>query len=147
MDAGILVTGLALVACLFAGERWYLKGALFAAWTTGVLVSGAYMATVVLTQALLDFGIAGVALAVTLHNPMRIDARVVGFISMATMPAHFIMSATHGNWDWTLYAAYCNAGFVLQCLTVGGWLDGVGRGISRFVSRLRPVYLFRVRGR
>lgn len=151
MDLGLLTTGIfAIVAFGWGKGKWqgrgtWLRRLLLLSWVLVTLevIAGAYMATLVLTMATIDISIAGAALTISTHDSMRYDARAVGLISMALMPAHWIMSATHGALDWTLYASLCNAGFVLQCLIVRGWLDDVGRSTGGFFARLRVVRMHR----
>lgn len=121
---------------------------LLAVWTVplALLAAEARMATFVFTAAVLNMAIAGVALLIVTRNPARYEARIVGGVSMAIMPAHWIMSVSSGGADWTIYAAACNIGFAFQCLVAGGWLDGLGRRIGRFFTRLRPVHSLRDRG-
>jgi hypothetical protein len=114
-----------------AGEAWAQVG----------------MPTVVFSYATMDLAIALVALGRVIDDHSRTDAKLIGLISLSLMPAHFAVSAAHGGVNWTLYAMGCNVAFVLQCSIIGGWLDGVGRSINRFVTRLHPARLFRDRGR
>jgi hypothetical protein len=145
MDIGLLITGLAALAAFAFGNGKWLRHLLLLSWLSSVLetVAGVQMPTMVFSMTMMDIVIAGAALVVATHDHKRYDARVIGGISMALMPAHWVMSVTHGAGNWTLYASAVNAGFVLQCLTIGGWLDGVGRIIARIVARLRPIHLFR----
>lgn len=145
MDIGILVTGIAAAIAFLQGRGLWLRHVLMLSWLVIGLETFAVlnMATVVFTMVMLDFIIAGTALVIVTHDPNRIDAKVVGGISMALMPAHWIVSITHGNVDWFLYASACNAAFVLQCLVVRGWLDGVGRSVDRFFNRFVRVSFFR----
>lgn len=147
MDLGILVTGLAAWAAFLFGRGVWLRHLLLLSWSVALIewLAVAWMPTVVLTNALMDLAIAGMALARVTHDPARVDAKLVGGISMALMPAHWVVSATQGRIVWPLYAVACNAGFVLQCLIVGGWLDGLGRRSVRIFSRLHPVRLLRRR--
>jgi hypothetical protein len=144
-DSGILVTGAAMVVAFGWGRGKWLRHMLALAWTIALLLSlaKANMASTVLAAAVMDFLLAGVALSIATNDPSRIDARAVGGISMAKMPAHWVMSVSSGSASWFLYAVACNAGFVLQCLIVRGWMDGLGRAVARIVGRLRPVHLFR----
>lgn len=112
-----------------------------------LMAADARMATFVFTAAVLNLFLAGMALIIVTRDATRRDAQVVGGLSMAIMPAHWIMSISSGAADWTIYAWSCNTVFVLQCLTSGGWFDGVGRSIVRLYSRLRPVPNLRDRGR
>lgn len=141
MDIGVLITGIAALAAFFFGRGKWLRHSLLLSWAiiSILAVSDVKMSLVVLTMAVMDLLIAGVAVAIVTNNPLRYDARVIGAGSMVLMPAHFAMSASQGNADWTLYAAACNAVFVLQCLIVGGWLDGLVGGFSRFFRRMRPL--------
>ncbi len=141
MDIGILVTGLAVVAAFICGKGKYLRHVLLLSWAivSILALSGVKMSLIVLAMAAIDISIAGIAVAIATNDPARYDARLVGAASMALMPAHWAMSITQGNADWTLYAAACNAVFVLQCLIVGGWLDGLVSGVGRFFRRLHPL--------
>lgn len=149
MDAGIVATGLVLGATLIWGRSVRLRVLLALMWLTGFFgyALGADMASLVLAAAMMDLVIVLIATAIVTNDPSRVDARAVGVVSLAMMPAHWIMSATKGAPDWTAYALACNIGFVLQCLIVGGWLDGVARSARRFLGRIVPVSLFRGRGR
>jgi len=144
IDLGLLITGLAAAAAFLLGRGKWLRNLLFISWLMMAVESltGVSMAGVVFSMTIMDMIIAGAALAVSTNDPSRYDARAVGAISMAMMPAHWIMAATQGGGNWVLYAAAANAGFVLQCLIVGGWLNGVGRRLGRLVGRdgsIRPI--------
>lgn len=145
VDIGILATGLAVGACLVFGRGKWLKTALAIAWCIVLIeyMQGASKSVMVLTAAILDMLIAGAALIVFTHNPSRLDARTICGMSMSLMPAHFVMSASLGNVNWTLYVVACNLVFILQCLTAGGWLDGLGRRIAGIFRRMRPVRALR----
>lgn len=149
IDLGLLFTGAAAVAAFAFGRGTWLRHILLIAWLTVVLQAlvDVRAAFVVFTMAMLDLTIAGTALIRYTQDRTRQDARIVGGLSMALMPAHFVMSATAGRVDWGLYASVCNLVFVLQCLIVGGWLDGVGRCINRVVSRVLPSGVLRRGGR
>lgn len=141
MDIGMVITGFAAFAVLAFGRGKWLRHLLFLSWSTVALAvaAGVSMSTVVFTMTILDISIAGAAVIIATHAPPRYDARAVGAVSMALIPAHWAMSITQGAADWTLYAAACNAGFVLQCLIVGGWLDGVASFLGRVIRRFDPV--------
>lgn len=155
MDIGILVTGAAslLAVCggglclspLRPGDNPSLRATLACSWIVTVVEQSlvANMAMVVFSMALLDLVIAGAALIIATHDRTRYDARLIGGLSMALMPAHWIMSASHGRPNWAAYAMGCNIVFILQCLIAGGWLNGVGRRIAGFINRVRPVLHFR----
>lgn len=151
MDAGLVLTVLALVACLArsAVKRRdpTLPCVLLSLWATSLALAAAdaQMATFVFTAALLNLAVSGIALALVIRDPGRMDARAVGGLSLAIMPAHFVMSASNGTANWTIYAWACNVIYIAQCLVAGGWLDGLGRRVAGLVSRLRPVSLFRGR--
>jgi hypothetical protein len=152
IDLGILITGIAAFIAFgwgkgrMRGRGKRLRHMLLLAWTAAAIgaLMGADMPTAVFIATMMDFTIAGVALAITIHDPCRVDARTVGGISMALMPAHWVVSMAGGvsDFGWALYAGGCNAFFVIQCLIVRGWLDGVGRSIGRFVGRFLPVSVF-----
>lgn len=148
IDLGVLFTGIAAVACFVFGRGMWMRNVLLMSWmvTLCMALSGIGKGFVVLSAVTLDFIIAGTALARVTHDPTRADARVVGCLSMMLMPAHLVMSASLGKVNWTIYAVSCNFVFILQCLTAGGWLDGLGRDIAGFFDRLRPAHLLR-RGR
>lgn len=145
MDIGILTAGAAAFVAFVWGRGEWLRHILLLSWIAVSLeaLAGVNMATVVFTMASLDLLIAGAALIIATDDPRRKDARIVGGISMALMPAHWIMAITHGQPNWTMYAIGCNVGFVIQCLIVRGWLDGVGRSIGSFFARVRPVFAIR----
>jgi len=145
IDIGLLFTGFAAFACFAFGRGKWMRHVLLISWlvTAMEVFFGVKTSFVVLTLACLDLMVAGTALIRVTHDPSRNDVRVVGGLSMMLMPAHFIMSASLGKVNWTLYASACNTVFILQCLTAGGWLDGLGRGIAGFISRLRPAHLLR----
>jgi len=149
IDAGIALTGFAAASCLAFGRGQWLRRVLFAAWLSGALLTagGATKSEYVLGMASIDLAIAVVALVRFTQDTSKREAQIVGALSMAMMPAHFIMAASHGAADWTLYASACNAIFVLQCLTAGGWLDGLGRGIAGIWNRVHPVRHLRDGGR
>jgi len=148
-DIGILATGLTASACIAFGRSVWIGRVLFGAWLFGALASllGAGVSMTVLIAACLDMSIAIVALVRFTQDTSKRDAQMVGAMSMALMPAHFIMAVSHGAADWTIYVSAANAIFVLQCLTAGGWLDGVGRGIAGIWHRVHPVRHLRDRGR
>lgn len=162
LDLGLIVCGIAAALAIIGAKlhredradqgrgRWqalWLPHLMLAIWATSMVgkIAQATMASVVFMAVVADLVIAGAAVSIVTHDPKRIDARLVGGISMALMPAHWAMSMSQGQANWTLYAAGCNAGFVLQCLIVGGWLDGLGRGVSRILARISPLSLFRAR--
>jgi len=149
IDAGLAITGIAAAACLAYGRGQWLRRVLFAAWLAGSL-----LAVVAQAKSVSVFGMASIDLAVALvalvrftQDPAKREAQIVGLLSAAAMPSHFIMAASHGSGNWTLYASVCNAIFVLQCLTAGGWLDGLGRGIAGIWHRVHPVRHIRDGGR
>lgn len=149
MDVGLTLT--ALAGLLGMGRAVHkrrdiaLPSVLLAVWTVPValLAAEARMATFVFTAAVLNLAIAGLALLIVTRDPSRYDARTVGGLSMAIIPAHWIMSVSSGGADWTIYALACNIVFATQCLVAGGWFDGLGRRARRFFSRLRPVHSLR----
>lgn len=153
MDVGLTVTAAAGALGLGRAVRrrrdLTLPTLLLAAWGTAIALAAAdaRMATFVFTAAVLNLVIAGMALVIVTRDPGRLDARVTGGLSMAIMPAHWVMSASNGAADWTIYSLSCNIVFVLQCLVAGGWLDGLGRGLAGFFARLRPVRRLRDGGR
>jgi hypothetical protein len=122
-----------------------------ATWIAGLLVwlTEQPQSVAVFVSTSMDLLIAGGAVIISTRDPSRIDARIVGAISMALMPAHWVVSVGQGihGWGWTLYAVACNGAFVVQCFIVRGWLDGLGRGLGHFLGRFIPVSLFRTRGR
>lgn len=136
VDIGFLVTGAAVCGSFSAHGCWLWR-VLAASWAASLVVSamGANMAETVLSMALADLVVASVALTIATFDRSRLDARAIGMTSIAMMPGHWVMSVSHGAPDWTLYVAASNAGFVFQCLIVGGWLNGVGRRIHRFFGR------------
>lgn len=153
MDIGIFATGVAAIACIALGRppranRW-LRHVLLISWLVTLFesIADVGIGTVVFSLVMLNFLIAGAAVMRVTHDPSRVDAKVIGNLSMMLMPAHFIMSASLGKVNWTLYASACNIVFILQCLVAGGWLDGVGRCITRFVDRLPVVHPLRRGGR
>lgn len=144
LDLGILITGAAAALAFIPGRGKWLRHLLVISWIATAVAAGAgaSMAAVVFLLTMLDMTIAGAALVVSTNDPARYDARVVGALSMGMMPAHWVMAWSEGMADWTLYASACNAVFVIQCLIVGGWLDGVGRRLGRIFGRggaVRPV--------
>lgn len=145
-DLGLAITGLAAVIAFKWGRGIWLRHVLILAWLVilAFVLSGAVKSEIVFIMAAVDLLIAGTALVVITNDPLRIDAKIVGAISMTLMPMHWIMTVSHGTANWTIYASAANAGFVLQCLIVRGWLDGLGSGIIDFVNRFRPVHLPRV---
>lgn len=149
IDAGLLITGIAAALAFLPGRGKWLRHLLVISWLATLLAAamGASMSSVVFLLTMLDMVIAGAALAITTHNPARYDARVVGAVSMMLMPAHWVMAWSEGAANWTLYAAACNGAFVVQCLIVGGWLDGVGRRLGRLFNRAGAVRSVRGGGR
>jgi len=149
IDVGLLITGLFAAACLGWGRSVWLARVLFAAWLVVTIATGYGMtkSQTVLTMASLDLAIAVVALVRFTQDCTKRTAQTVGLMSLGLMPAHSIMAASHGGADWTLYVSACNAIFVLQCLTAGGWLDGLGRGIAGIWHRVHPVRHLRDGGR
>ena len=140
-DLGILITGAAAGLAFVPGRGKWLRHLLVISWAATAIAagSGVSMAGVVFIMAMCDLVIAGAAVTIATNDPNRIDARFVGGLSMALMPLHWVMAWSQGSASWLLYASACNAAFVIQCLTVGGWLDGVGRSLGRFFHRFRPV--------
>jgi hypothetical protein len=157
IDVGLIVTGPAAVAAFGWGkERWpgsgrWLRHLLLMSWVASAFcaASVANMATVVLVAVLIDAAIAFAAVAVLTNDRTRNDARTVGVISLALMPAHLTVSIYEGltYQGWALYAGGCNAAFIAQCLIMRGWLDGLGRTIAGFFGRVRSLPLLRFRGR
>lgn len=145
MDIGLIATGLAAGIAFGWGRGKWLRNLLMFSWALVAMQSimGGSMSSIVFTLTAMDLVIAGAATAVVTNNPVRYDARVVGQISMALMPVHWVMAWSEGAIDWTTYASVCNFAFIIQCLIVRGWLDGLGRGILHFFTRLHPVHLFR----
>lgn len=143
MDIGLTVTGFALIAAFTPAHsgQMLLRSALAISWIVTMLsVFGqATMPAVVMSMAALDIFIALVALLIVTNDNTRYDARVIGGLSMALMPAHWMVSVTGGAVDWTIYAVACNAVFSAQCLIAGGWFDWLGRSIGNFFDRLWPV--------
>lgn len=137
IDIGLFVTGAAVLLAYHNGRGVWLRRLLLISWAAmfGATMVGAPMSAVVFLMSIMDGAIAATSLVICTRDPSRYDARAVGMVSMAMMPAHWVMAATHGAPDWTLYAAACNGGFVFQCLIAGGWLNGVGRGLGRFFPR------------
>lgn len=151
MDPGIVLSGLALAACLARSavkkRDPTLPCVLLALWTAALalVAAEARMATFVFSAAMLNLMVSGIAVAMAIREPDRIDPRVVGFLSLLSMFPHFAMSASEGALNWTFYAWSCNMIYIAQCLVAGGWLDGLGRRIAGFFGRLQPVHLFRGR--
>lgn len=148
MDIGLTITGLALIAALIPkGGSLLMRSALAISWIVTMLsVFGqATMPEIVMTMAALDIFIAMVALRIVTNDNKRYDARVIGGLSMALMPAHWIVAATEGAVDWTIYAVACNAVFSAQCLIAGGWFDQLGRSIGDIFHRFRPIRSIRDR--
>lgn len=141
LDIGILVTGMAAALGFFPRRGKWLRHLLVISWAAVAIAAGAgvTMAGIVFIMAMCDLVIAGAVVVIATNDPNRIDARFVGGLSMALMPGHWAMAWSEGQADWLIYVSACNAGFVIQCLIVGGWLDGVGRALGRFFHRLRPV--------
>lgn len=162
-DTGLFVTALALVAAFVPQsdkatiERHarrssiLLRHVLLLNWLTVTLASllSQPMPTMVFIAAMNDFIIACTGVVIGIRNPGRVDARAVGMISMALMPAHWWVSMRHGlpEWGWFIYALGQNIAFISQCLIAGGWMDGLGRAAVRFFSRLGPLPGFRGGGR
>lgn len=149
MDIGLLVTGAAVILAYHKGRGTWLRRLLLISWAAsfGATLANAPMSSTVFMMTVMDGLIAGVALTICTRDPNRYDARAVGAVSMAMMPAHWVMAATQGAPNWTLYAAACNAGFVFQCLIAGGWLDGMGRSVGRLFRWRGPSNSVRDRGR
>ena len=149
IDIGVIVTGFCVLSCLLAGRDTWLCGALALSWSaTAVMVmAGAGKDVFVLAFSALDMLIALTSLTRFTLDHSNHGAQVVAGMSLAMMPPHFLMSASLGNVNWTLYASACNLVFVLQCLVAGGWLDGVGRRIADFRGRFRSVHRLRGGGR
>jgi hypothetical protein len=145
MDLGLTLTA---VACAL-GLGWAVRKQrdltlpvmLAALWgaSVGLSAAGAKMATFVFTAVMMNLLVGFVALLILIREPNRADARFIGGLAMAIMPAHFIMSATNGQANWTIYAWSCNIVYILQCLVAGGWLDWLGRSLGGIITRLRPV--------
>lgn len=149
IDVGILFTGMAAAVCLAYGKGIWLRRVLFIAWLASMLLAmmGQTRGVVVAGMASIDLIVAMIALVRFTQDNHKREAQIVGGLSMCLMPAHFIMAASHGRADWTIYISACNAVFVLQCLVAGGWLDGVGRSIAVIWRGVRPVRSFRDGGR
>jgi len=140
-DLGILITGAAAGLAFVPQRGKWLRHLLVISWvgTAVAAAVGVSMSGIVFMIAMFDLIIAGAAVTIATNDPDRVDARFVGGLSMALMPLHWVMAWSQGNASWLLYASACNGVFVIQCLTVGGWLDGVGRGLGRFFHRFRLV--------
>lgn len=149
IDLGIIITGVSAGVCLAYGKGMWLRRVLFLAWLAGVgLAELAQVRSVTVAgMASIDLIVAMIALVRFTQDNHKREAQIVGGLSMCLMPAHFVMAASRGHADWTLYASACNAVFVLQCLVAGGWLDGVGRSIADIWRGVRPVRSFRDGGR
>lgn len=149
MDLGIIATGIAAITAFGWGRGKFLRNIVLISWIGSAFgwLAGAKMPSVVMFSTIMDFAIAGAALAISTRDHLRYDARIIGGLSMALMPAHWIMAATQGAPNWGLYAAACNATFIVQCLIVRGWMDGVGRGIGHFFGRGRDIPALRRGGR
>jgi len=149
IDIGILITGITAALAFLPGRGKWLRHLLVISWLASLIAAaaGASMASVVFMLTVLDMIIAGAALAICTNDPSRYDARLIGAISMMLMPAHWIMAWSEGTASWALYAASCNGAFVVQCLIVGGWLDGVGRRLGRLFGRAGAVRSVRGGGR
>lgn len=146
-DVGVTVTFPFAGVALWTGRGTWLRHLLAIYWTANaiLLLTNTIMATVVASYAVFDLVISGTAVLVLTRDRTRRDAQVIGAISMALMPFHWVMAASHGRADWLPYASILNAAFALQCLIIAGLLDGLGRSISRFFGRLRAANPF-VRG-
>lgn len=146
LDPGLILTGLFAALVGWRGKHVAFRGMLPIAWCVCALAGMTLpMSWVVAVFAIVDLFIAGVCLIFwTLEGNQR--ARVIGGLSMALMPVHFVFSALHGRFDWIVYASILNTAFVLQCLTATGGLDGVGRWLGRLLGGLVPGRL-RARGR
>ncbi|AJP72261.1 hypothetical protein [Sphingomonas hengshuiensis] len=151
MDIGLLVTFLAALA---AQRRWLLchdsrgrLGALLLLCWAVVSMAWCVLAKswLVAVMTTTDLAIA-VTCMVLLQREASWRAQLVGIVSMALMPAHFVMSMTQGGFDWTAYALILNAGFVVQCAVAGGWIDGLVIRIAGFRDR-SGAGLHRDRGR
>lgn len=149
IDPGLLITGIAASAAMLFGKGRIMRRAIFASWLISLITFtfDAPKSVVVLNLSLMDLLIAWASILAVHRNNLRLDARLIGGISLALMPLHFVMSATSGGANWLLYASVCNAAFVIQCLIVGGWADDVARRVLRFVLGPLPVFSFRNRGR
>lgn len=148
-DIGLAATGLAAAICFAFGRGQWLRRILFAAWLCGAIVAmtGPTRDVMVFWLASIDLAVAMTALVRFTQDPTKRTAQLVGLLSLVLMPAHSTMALSHGHADWTIYASACNAIFVLQCLTAGGWLDGLGRSIAGIWRRMHPLHPVRDRGR
>lgn len=149
LDPGLILTGIAVLVAFGWGRGTWLRNLLLMSWAATVagVAMGADMPAIVFTAAMMDFIVAGTSAIIVMNDHSRDDARTVGVISIALMPAHLCVSIYEGLTyeGWVLYAGACNAAFVAQCLIVRGWLDGLGRAIARFFGRLRRLPFVRVR--
>lgn len=149
-DLGLIVTGIFAIIAFGWGRGKWLRHVLMLCWLTIFAISayGADRSTVVGAMIVADMVIAVVAVAVATHSQQsRYDARMIGQLSMVLMPAHFAVAWSHGAVNWTLYASVCNVVFIVQCLIVRGWLDGLGHYVMDRISRLRRIPHLRNRGR
>jgi hypothetical protein len=153
MDYGLVLTGCITLAgilrCVLRHRDPTLPSVLLSLWgvSFALVGAGARMSTFVFCAATLNMIVAGIALIIVTRKPTRLDARIVGGLSLAIMPAHWVMSVSGGTANWTVYALSCNIVFISQCLVAGGWLDGVGRRVAGLFLGLRPLRRFRNGGR
>ena len=153
MDYGLVLTGLlaaaGVVRCALKSRDLSLPCVLVSLWgaSLALVAADARMSTFVFCAAMLNMIVSGIALVIVTRHPWRMDARIVGGLSLAIMPAHWIMSVSKGDGDWTIYALSCNFVFTMQCLVSGGWLDGMGRRAAGLVSGVWPLYRLRGGGK
>ncbi len=157
LDPGLIITGIAAVIAFgwgsgqWKGRGTWLRHLLLASWVASALTiaTNPDMPTMVFVAASMDFIVAFASVMLLAKDNTRNDARTVGAISLALMPAHLAVSVCQGltYGGWPLYAAACNGAFIIQCLVVRGWLDGLGRTFAGFLGRLRRLPLLRFRGR
>ena len=125
---------LLVVLVVFAIKRDALTLTLLCAWVFS-FSSGVFMPVGLLPMgaSLIDVCIATSAYYLwSEHESQR--ARIVGFLSLVKLFAHFGISAGFGTGDWFLYAIMVNAGFVLQCLVAGGLI----LGLVDFLNSISP---------
>lgn len=127
----LIMAGTGIAAMLACIERpCGLSRTMVMAWAMSVIIfalSSAHWLKVSYlpgAYAMTDLAVAMSALAIwTRYHSQR--ARIILVVSVGLMFCHFGFAASHGRFDWSIYALILNIGFLFQCWTAGGGCNGL----------------------
>lgn len=127
----LIIAGTGIAAMLACIERpCVLSRTMIMAWFMSVIIYGMSMAHWLPiaylpgAYAITDLVVAMSALAIwTQYHSQR--ARIVLLVSVGLMFCHLGFSASHGAFNWTVYALTMNVAFFFQCWTAGGGCNGL----------------------